>query len=222
MTLTETEATQAVPAEPAADAATVPQTGPARKRGTALEDAIRAAAYAELSEVGYTAFSVEGVAARARTGKASIYRRWPSKIELLLDALCCHLPTPQQCGLDMVIGDDITTADALRQVADSIAAVLNSPAGDAIRAIKCEAAADPALAKEIDARFQAPRRAALMALLQRGVDRGEVRPEAVSTIVADVLPAMLSFRVVIQRVPLTGRDVRAVVDEVLIPLVEPR
>ena len=61
-----------------------------------------------------------------------------------------------------------------------------------------------------------------MALLQRGVERGEVRPEAVSTIVADVLPAMLSFRVVIQRVPLTGRDVRAVVEEVLIPLIEAR
>ena len=61
------------------------------------------AAYAELTEVGYTAFCVEGVAARARTGKASIYRRWPSKNELILDALCAHLPTPQQCGMDMAI-----------------------------------------------------------------------------------------------------------------------
>ena len=52
-----------------------------RKRGAALEDAILEAAYAELSEVGYSAFSVEGVAARARTGKASIYRRWPTKQE---------------------------------------------------------------------------------------------------------------------------------------------
>ena len=93
----------------------LPEAG--RKRGTALEDAIRAAAYAELTEVGYTAFSVEGVAARARTGKASIYRRWPSKIELILDALCAHLPTPQQCGIDTAIADDVTTADALRRVA---------------------------------------------------------------------------------------------------------
>lgn len=221
MTLTETMTTQTVPAQPAVDGS-LHHAGPPRKRGPALEDAIRAAAYAELSEVGYTAFSVEGVAARARTGKASIYRRWPSKIELILDSLCSHLPTPQQCGLDMTLADDVSTVDALRRVADSIAAVLNSPAGDAMRAVKCEAAADPTLAKEIDARFQAPRRAALLALLQRGVERGEVRPEAVSPIVADVLPAILSFRVVIQRLPLTGRDVRAVVDEVLIPLIEAR
>src|SRR5690349_8891707 len=112
---------------------------PQRKRGTALEDAIREAAYAELTEVGYTAFSVEGVAARARTGKASIYRRWPTKQELVTDALCAELPTPAQCGLDFVLDDTITTADALRNVARNIARVITSPAGDAIRAIKCEA-----------------------------------------------------------------------------------
>jgi len=70
--------------------------GPAqRKRGVVLEDAILAAAYAELTEVGYTQFTVESVAARARTGKASIYRRWTTKQALVLDALCAGLPTPR-------------------------------------------------------------------------------------------------------------------------------
>src|SRR5207237_849605 len=139
--------------------------------------------------VGYTAFTVEAVAARARTGKASIYRRWPSKPDLVLDALCERLPTPAQCGLEPVIDDSITTCDALHQVAHAISRVLSSPAGDAMRAVKCEAAADPALARPIDERFQAPRRAALLDLLRRGVERGEVRPEAVNPLVADVLPA---------------------------------
>ena len=66
-----------------------------RRRGAALEDAILAAAYVELATVGYGAFSVEAVAARARTGKASIYRRWPTKQELVLDALLQALPTPR-------------------------------------------------------------------------------------------------------------------------------
>ena len=190
-----------------------------RKRGVALEDAILEAAFAELTEVGLSAFTVEGVAARARTGKASIYRRWPCKNELVLDALCEGLPTPEQCGLQSEIDDDVTTEAALRSVATAIAQVMSSPAGDAIRAVKCEAAADPQLARAVDERFQAPRRLALMGLLRRGVERGEVRPDAVSPLVADVLPAVLFHRLVLQREPLTERDVAAVVDEVLLPLI---
>lgn len=195
---------------------------PQRKRGAALEDAIREAAYAELTEVGYTAFSVEGVAARARTGKASIYRRWPTKQELVTDALCAELPTPAQCGLDFVLDDAITTADALRNVARNIARVITSPAGDAIRAIKCEAAADPELAQLIDDRFQAPRRTFMLALLHRGVERGEVRPDAATALVADVIPAVLSHRVILQREPLTEADITAIIEQIFIPLVEAR
>ncbi len=192
-----------------------------RKRGAALEDAIREAAYAELTEVGYTQFSVEAVAARARTGKASIYRRWPTKQALVLDSLCAGLPTAQQCGF----GPDyrnMTTAAALRQVARTITKILTSPAGAAMRAVKLEATADPELAREIDARFQAPRRAAMLSLLRRGVERGEVRPDAVTPLVADVLPAVLMHRVLLQRERITERDITAIIEEILIPLVEVR
>lgn len=196
--------------------------GARRKRGAALEDAIREAAYAELTEVGYSAFSVESVAARAQTGKASIYRRWPTKADLVLDSLCSILPTPAECGAVPVLDDSVTTADALRGLARVIAAVLNSPAGDAMRAVKCEAAVDPGLAHAIDERFQAPRRAALLELLRRGAERGEVRPDAVSPLVADVLPAVLTFRVVMQRQRVSERDINEIIDQILIPLVEAR
>ncbi|MEP6642554.1 MAG: TetR/AcrR family transcriptional regulator [Gaiellales bacterium] len=192
-----------------------------RKRGVALEDAIREAAYAELTEVGYSQFSVEAVAARARTGKASIYRRWPTKQALVMDSLCAGLPTAKECGFE---GDyrDMSTADALRQVARTITKVLASPAGAAIRAVKLEATSDPELAREIDDRFQAPRRAAMLSLLQRGVERGEVRPGAVTALVADVLPAVLMHRVILQRERITERDITAIIEQILIPLVEAR
>ena len=193
-----------------------------RKRGAALEDAILEAAYAELSEVGYRAFSVEGVAGRARTGKASIYRRWPTKQELVLDTLCARLPTPQQCGLELQLPDSVTTAEALRMIARKISGILTSPDGDVMRAIKCEAVTDPTLARAIDDRFQAPRRAAMIELLQRGVARGEVRPEAATAIVADVLPAVLTHRIVMQREPVTERTITAIMEQILIPLIEPR
>lgn len=190
-----------------------------RRRGAALEDAILEATYAELSEVGYTAFSVESVAARARTGKASIYRRWPTKQLLVMDALSERLPTPEQCGLEPIWDETMTTEDALRQIAQAICGVLQSPAGRAMRAIKCEAMADPELARAIDERFQAPRRAALLGLLRRGVERGEVRPEAVSPLIADVLPALLTHRVLLQGDDLNESDVTDIIEHILIPLV---
>ncbi|PZS27732.1 MAG: TetR family transcriptional regulator [Pseudonocardiales bacterium] len=197
-----------------------------RRRGVALEDAILEAAYAELTEVGYSRFSVEAVAARARTGKASIYRRWATKQALVLDALCSGLPTAQECGFEQGdctnIYQDLTTTDALRQVARVITNMLTSPAGAAMRAVKLEAITDPELAREIDDRFQAPRRAAMLSLLRRGVERGEVRPDAVTPLIADVLPAVLMHRVILQRERITERDITAIIEQILIPLVEVR
>jgi Transcriptional regulator len=193
-----------------------------RRRGATLEDAIRAAAFAELTEVGYTAFSVEAVAARAHTGKASIYRRWPTKQELVMDALDAGLPTPEQCGITMELDDSITTADALRRVAEAVAAVITSPSGDAIRAIKCEALSDPELARLVDERFQAPRREFVVGVLRRGVERGEVRPDAATPLVADVIPAILSHRVIMMREKLTKRDIAEIIEKVFLPLVAVR
>jgi len=195
---------------------------PQRRRGAALEDAILQAAYDELSAAGYTAFSVEGVAARARTGKASIYRRWPTKPDLVWDALSAKLPSPADCGLSMQLAESQTTVDALYELARAIATVMSSPAGQVMRAIKCEAMADPELAHLVDERFQAPRRAAMLALLRRGVQRGEVRPAAVSELVADVLPAMLSHRVILQQERVGEAEIAQIMEQVFIPLVEAR
>jgi Transcriptional regulator len=66
-----------------------------RRRGEALEDAICAAALDELRGSGYSGFTFDAVAARAHTGKASIYRRWPDKRQLVMDAICRSMPRPQ-------------------------------------------------------------------------------------------------------------------------------
>jgi hypothetical protein len=74
----------------------------------------------------------------------------------------------------------------------------------------------------IDERFQGPRREALLDLLRRGVERGEVRPEAVSNIVADVLPAVLMHRLIFTGDPVTRSAVAEIVDEIFVPLISPR
>ena len=192
-----------------------------RRRGAALEDAIVQAAYDELSAVGYSAFTVEGVASRAKTGKSSIYRRWPTKQLLVLDALLLQLPTPADCGIVPDIPDDVSTADALRNVARAMAGVMSSPAGQAMRAIKCEALVDPELARVIDDRFQGPRRAALLGLLERGVARGEVRADAATPLIADVLPAVVTHRIVFQGETLSDQALMDIMDQVMLPLLAP-
>src|SRR4051812_29188503 len=63
--------------------------GRQRKRGAELEQAIRDATITELAKVGYGSVTIESVAARAQTGKASIYLRWPTKQELVVDSVGC-------------------------------------------------------------------------------------------------------------------------------------
>ena len=197
----------------------VPGATAQRRRGAVLESAILAAAYDELTTVGYTNFSVENVALRARTGKASIYRRWPRKAELVMDAMGTLMPRPADCGIELMFGDDVSTVDALHHVAFNVSLTIASPAGDAMRAIKYEATVDPELAALVDERFQAPRRAALLSILHRGVQRGEVRPEAATALVADVLPAVLVHRMVMGGETLGEAAVVEIIDQVLVPLI---
>jgi AcrR family transcriptional regulator len=198
--------------------------GARRRRGATLEQAILAAAFAELSSVGYKAFSVENVALRSRTGKASIYRRWPAKAELVLDALLAELPSPLDVGLAPAcdLDDSVTTADALHRIGEIITRILTSPAGAAMRSVKLEAVGDQKLAELIDERFQAPRRAALLGVLERGIARGEVRPDAATPVVADVLPALLMHRILSQEEPITAAEVQDAIELVMLPLVQAR
>ena len=114
------------------------------------------------------------------------------------------------------------TADMLRQLAHVIASLLSSPAGNAMRAVKCEAFSDPELARAVDERFQAPRRQALIDLLHRGVRRGEVRPGADCALVADVLPAMLAHRVILMREAIAESEITDIIEQIVLPLIEVR
>ncbi|SET03097.1 TetR/AcrR family transcriptional regulator [Paenibacillus sp. NFR01] len=67
---------------------------PRRRRGKALEEAILQAAWAELNETGYNKLTMEGVAARAETNKAVLYRRWPSKAKLVVSSISANVTGP--------------------------------------------------------------------------------------------------------------------------------
>jgi hypothetical protein len=96
---------------------------------------------------------------------------------------------------------------------------VSGEAGEVIRAVACEATRDPDLAAAVEQKVHRPKHAAFVELLRRGAERGEVRPEAACGVYADVLPAMLTYRMVLNNQPVTRRDAIEIVDKVVMPLI---
>lgn len=189
-----------------------PLATPMRRRGEALEHAIFAAVIDQLAVVGYGAFTMEGVAAAAGTGKAALYRRWANKDELIVAVLDANLPSFAD------IPDTGSVRGDLLSLLRRLAALLNSSTGCALRSLFSDGS-DAERVAMIKERAIAPRQELMMAMLQRGVERGEVRPAAVTRRVAEVGPALL-----VQRHLTGGRvtdaEVQAVVDEIVMPLIQ--
>lgn len=191
-----------------------------RKRGAELEVAIHDAVFAELTDVGYAGFTVEAVAARAKTGKASIYRRWGTKQDLVVDAFLARFGGPGDILEELRTEPGATTRDLLVRLATRICEV-SGAAGEVMRAVACEATRDPDMAAAVDQKVHRPKRAAFVELLRRGVERGEVRADAACPLYADILPAMLTYRMVLTNQPVTEQDAVEVVDHVVLPLIAP-
>jgi AcrR family transcriptional regulator len=190
-----------------------------RRRGVALERAIHDAVLEELVEVGYLSFTIESVASRARTGKASIYRRWSTKQQLVVDAICGKFGETFDL-LEPPLNATVGTRDALLQVARRMVEVV-SDAGEAFRAAACEISRDPELATALEERVACPKREAMVKLLQRGVARGEVRADAATELHAEVLPAMITSRLIVQNRGVPDDYLERLVDEILMPLLRP-
>lgn len=186
-----------------------------RRRGDALLDAIYSAVLDELAEEGYGGLSIERVAERAKTGKASIYRRWPTRLELVLETLDHTMPAfdrPPDTG---------RVRDDLLEVLRRIAATMNSRVGDATRACMVNAGVDDELGVAVRERLLPPRKAMVVEILRRGAERGEVRPDAVNERIAEAGPMLLHGEVVQRGTPIADESVVAIVDEVLMPLLRP-
>ena len=150
--------------------------GPGRPRSEKAQKAILDATLELLAETGMSGFTIEGVAARARVGKATIYRRWPSKLPLVVDAITTlpELPIPATG----------TLADDLRQILGNLARFLrSSPLARVLPHLAAERASDPAVHKVVS-RYVMARRRPLVAVVQRGLDCGElpagIDPEALT------------------------------------------
>lgn len=183
-----------------------------RPRDDEREAAILDAARAIVAETGYEKLTIEAVASRARASKATIYRRWPGKAELVAEALRCRpvaLPVMPDTGdlrADMVQGilafvADLTEHDAGLMVGLAVA----------IRS-------DPVLAAMMREQTVSCRRDAASAWLKRAVARGQISPAVDIDVVADLVPAVVFMRLLVTGEPVDEPFVGRLVDSVLLPL----
>jgi len=185
---------------------------PMRRRGETLERAIYDAVFDQLQTVGYVGLTMEGVAAGAHTGKAALYRRWPRKEDLVVDALEHALPSPADLPDHGDVREDLL--DLLRR----LAAMLNSPTGCALQCLMAEIDRDHPFARLLHQRVKEPRKQMFLNLLRRAADRGQVRPEAASPLVSEVGPALVMQRFLAEGPPVPDDYVVSVVDDVVMPL----
>ncbi|HEY1973814.1 MAG TPA: TetR/AcrR family transcriptional regulator [Pseudonocardia sp.] len=184
-----------------------------RRRGTALLAAIFEATLAELSEVGYNELTMERVASRARASKGSLYRRWSSRVELVVDAM--HYARPYE--LDEP--DTGNTREDLLRILRSLAGVHSGPSGEASQGIMIEVLRNPELMQAVRTRFIEPAVETVLEILRRGAVRGEVRPAALTRRVASIGPDLLRQYRLLHGAPIPDSVVLEILDQVLMPLV---
>lgn len=162
---------------------------PGRPRSPEADAAIIGATLALLGEVGYRGLSMEQVRARAGVGKATIYRRWNGKAELVKAAIAHlnhDLPVPDDTGT--LLADLVAVAEA-----GAIAAETTGSSA-VIPRLLADAADDAELREIFHGNLVEPRRAVLRAVLHRAVERGEIRDDADLEIAMDLLVGSIVYR----------------------------
>jgi AcrR family transcriptional regulator len=182
---------------------------PGRPRDPGYDKAILDATLAILFDKGYAGLTIDGVAARTGVGRPTIYRRWSSKPALVIAALAQSVglsPTPDTGALR----DDLL-AFQRQQVR-----MMNRPESRRITAgLVADLVADPELAETYFGDYIGPRQRSVWQALQRGIDRGELRPDADLTLIYDLLLGPLFMRSVVRGEPLAPNIAEQTVDLVL-------
>jgi AcrR family transcriptional regulator len=153
-----------------------------RPRSDQVDQSILRAASALLSERGLDAMTIEDVAARAGVGKSSIYRRWPTKGTLALDAFLVDFLAQQPPVDTGVLEDDLR--EALTHWAG---AVVGTPTGRALVGLVAEAQVDEDLARGWIERVMTPVREQHRAMVVRAIQRGEIPASTDVDVIMDLL-----------------------------------
>jgi AcrR family transcriptional regulator len=189
-----------------------------RPRSERAREAILEAAAELLLARGLEAVSMDAVAERAGVSKATIYRWWPTKETLALDALyhewAAARPRARETGS---LRDDL-----LSLLRPWVRLVGKRPYGRVIAALITEAQTDPAFAEQYKERFVEPRRDQARPILEHAIERGDLPAGTDVELALDLLYGPLYHRLLHGHAPLNDRFVRGLVDTVIAGLASER
>src|SRR6478752_4466566 len=165
--------------------------GKGRPRSDRAHRAILDAARELLIEEGFSGLRLEHVAARAGVGKATIYRHWGSREELALELLV------ELAGPNIPVAETgDTREELLAAVMNPLRALTETPFGPVIRALLSEIAVDPAVGDRFRLTVVEARRSEVARIVARGIERGDLRPDADAGIATEMLVGPVYYRLV--------------------------
>jgi AcrR family transcriptional regulator len=180
----------------------------AERSNKAILDATREL-LADNGDVG--SLTVEAVAARSGVAKTTIYRRWRDKWELALDAVM----------IDMLPGfaDPIDVGDTRKELVTFVQAAIKNlsspPSGPAMQGLISQIATDPELGRVYRQRVVEPRRAQLRPVIERGIARGDLRPDTDVDLVHELLLGPVFYRLLLSDGPLNRKLSTRLADAIL-------
>ena len=185
-----------------------------RRTGDELVMAVHQAALAEIAEHGLRGASMDGIAKRAGTGKAALYRRWPNVRELGLDVFLTTMA-------DAVPSSYPNTGSLRGDLLGSLRAfthLLTGPMQIVLRELISESAHDPGLVREFLARMGDPMQSELLAVLQRAMMRGEIPAQTIDPLIFELPDALVLHRLLLGGEIIDDETCINLVDNVLLPL----
>lgn len=188
---------------------TEPATRRGRPRSDQAHQAILTAALEEVFAVGFRAMGIDAIAAKAGVGKATIYRRWPNKAAVVMDAFLAEVgpgtgfpPAPR-------------ALDRIRMQMEAQSKAFRGKYGVLIKSLLGEAQFDPELAEAFRERWIMPRRRLARKVLEEAIQQGDLRDDIDIEAAIDTLYAPIYYRLQIQTGPITEKYVDGVLGQVM-------
>jgi AcrR family transcriptional regulator len=185
---------------------------PTRRRGAVLEEAILAAARAELAEHGYFGLTMEGVAARAQTSKPVVYRRWPSRAKLAVAAILSGSPAPADAPDTGALRTDLLAV--LRIVPRRLAGLPQY----AVFGLLADTMSDPEQFQLIQQELTGQLQEFVSQSLHRAAERGEIRGDHLTPRATRAPADLVRSEIYLRGAAPTDAFIVETVDDVLLPL----
>jgi len=187
-----------------------------RKRDHTRDPEILEAALEVLAETGYEGMTIDMVATRAKAGKATLYRRWPSKAALVVEAVTCMKnATYDQASLP----DTGTLRGDLIALTKPHAMVAGGRDLQIVAGIVSMLSREPDLGEAFQAAYIAPRVAAYGLLMRRAIERGEISADIDVETLASIGPAVTMYRALVLQKPVDREFSISLIDNIVLPAV---